>query len=296
MRRTVLIYNPRAGRWRTRARVGRIVAGLRRLGYEPESIETEAPGHATRIARDHAGRGVEVVFAFGGDGTLREVAAGLLGSDTALAPLPGGTVNVVPYAFGLDGGAERAVERLGDATIREIDVGLCGDEPFLMMASGGLDAHVLAHVRSEKKRRFGRLAVAATALRTAGSYAYPESELSLDGETLRGTFFSVSNLPFYGGPFRIAPEARVDDRTLDLVVFAGSGRATLGFALDLARGHHATRDDVMIRRVRRVRWLEGSDVAIQLDGDIQPGLAPPLEIRLAADKLRLLVPRSHQRV
>lgn len=297
-RRSVLIYNPRAGRWRTGSLVGRIVETLRRIGFRAEAVETAAAGHATVLAEEHSRDGVGVVFALGGDGTLREVAAGLLGTGTALAPLPGGTVNVLTHALGLGGNATRAAARFADATTRVIDVGRCGDQPFLMMASAGLDAHVLAHVRSEAKRRLGRFAVAGAALRQARRYGYPTVSIEIGAETLAGSFFSVSNLPFYGGPFRMAPDARMDDGLLDLVVFRGRGaRATLGFALDLARGgRHTLRPDVTVRPVRGVRWLGALEAPIQLDGDVMPTLLPPLDIGLATDRLHLLVPRQGSRV
>ena len=69
--------------------------------HDVQVVETNERGHATRFAQDAAARGLDCVVAFGGDGTLNEVATGLAGSDTALAMLPGGSTNVFVRSLGI---------------------------------------------------------------------------------------------------------------------------------------------------------------------------------------------------
>ena len=120
MRKAVLIYNPRAGRWRAAARLEAIVAALADSGFSSEAVPTEGPGDATRIAGDAVRAGVGVVFSLGGDGTLRETAAGLLGSEAVLAPLPAGTGNIFAKALGVSPDPLRAARALVAARPRPV--------------------------------------------------------------------------------------------------------------------------------------------------------------------------------
>src|SRR6185436_8895899 len=156
--------------------------------------------------------------AFGGDGTAREVAAGLLGTPVALGVLPGGTANLLAMALGLPRDPVRAAAALAGAQVRSFDVGLAGEHPFLMMVSAGLDATVLAALDVELKWRFGEAAIVWQGLQEWWRYSYPDIEVVADGERLSATFAAVANIPFYAGAFRLAPGARPDDRRLELVL------------------------------------------------------------------------------
>ena len=106
------VRNPRAGGAGNQGRLERIRAEFRRAGVEVRETPTEGPGHAAALAREHAAAGAPVVFCWGGDGTLAEAARGLLDTGTALAPLPGGTMNVLAREVGLPRQAPRAVRAL----------------------------------------------------------------------------------------------------------------------------------------------------------------------------------------
>jgi diacylglycerol kinase (ATP) len=289
MRRAALIYNPRSGRQRHAQVLDAILAKLRAGGFEVEPTPTDRPGHATEIAREK-GREVEVVFAFGGDGTMREAAAGLLGSPAALGLIPGGTANVLGLALGLPRDPLAAAAAHASHPARSFDVGLAGKSPFLMMASAGLDATVLTALDTRFKWRFGRAAVLAQGLREWWRYPYPALGLVADGERLEATFAAVSNIPFYGGALRLAPGARFDDGWLDLVLFRGTGRAAaLSFTWDLFRSTHVRRRDVTVKRVREVLFEGPEGAPAQVDGDLcQDRL--PLAVRLSPERLSVLAP------
>lgn len=291
MQPAILIYNPKAGRWRNRGAVDRLAAELASDGPEVEVSATRGPGHASDLARQAAANGAPLAFALGGDGTVREVAAGLLGSETVLGALPGGTTNVVVRALGLPQDALAAARALKNFPAREFDVGLCGDEVFLMQASIGLDAAVMSAVSPRAKRFFGRAAVGLAGLGAWWRYDYPEFELLVDGHAVSATFAAVCNLPLYGGDLRLIPQARPDDGRLDVLLFRGSGRReTLGFGRDLLAGKHLERDDVSVLSAREV-VVTDPDVPLQVDGDVLPNRLGT-EIRLAADRLRILAPST----
>lgn len=290
MRPAALIYNPRSGRQRHAQVLEAILAALRAGGFDAEPTPTSRPGQATELARERAA-GVEVVFAYGGDGTMRETAAGLLGSSAALGVLPGGTSNLLGLALGLPRHPVAAAAALCRLPARPFDVGLAGESPFLMMVSAGLDAALLGALDVQLKWRFGKAAIVAQGLREWWRYSYPGLEVTADGERFEATFAAVSNIPYYAGTFRLAPDARPDDGWLDLVVFRGTGRtATLAFGADVLRAAHVRRTDVAVRRVREVHLAAVAGpaaVAAQVDGDLcQERL--PLSVRLASERLLVL--------
>lgn len=289
MRRAALIYNPTAGRQRHEQGLDAILKALEQGGFEVEPVPTGGPGAATSLARERAGA-VEVVFAFGGDGTVREAAAGLLGTDTALGILPGGTVNLLAMALGLPSDPVRSAALQGRLETRLLDVGLVGEDPFLMMVSAGLDSSVLASLDTRLKWRFGRTAIAWQGLQEWWRYPYPRFEVVADGEPLEASFVSVSNIPYYGGSFALAPGARPHDGRLDLVLFRGLGRReTAGFVFDLLRGAHARRKDFTVRHVREVVLRSPIGAVAQIDGDICEQRLP-ITVRIAPDPLRILCP------
>lgn len=289
MRRSVVIYNPKSGRQVARRLLPAVLGELRAGGFAADGVPTTGPGDATRLARaaaaDH-----EVVFAMGGDGTLREAAVGLLGTGAALGPLPAGTANVLCLAFGLPRDARAAARVLPRCRPQEVDVGLAGGEPFLMMASCGVDAAVMARQNARLKRLLGPGAVMWTALSHLWTYAYPEIELRFGGRTVRARLAVISNVPYYGGAYQLAPRADFRDRRLDLFLFHGrGGTKTFALCLDLARGRHLARRDVEAVTVEAVEILGPPDAPLQIDGDVLAA-SPPLTVGLAPQRLRVLLP------
>ncbi|HEY0510397.1 MAG TPA: diacylglycerol kinase family protein [Thermoanaerobaculia bacterium] len=289
MRRAALIYNPRSGRQRHARVLDDLLAALRGGGFDVEPVPTAFPGQATALARELR-RDSEVVFAFGGDGTAREVAAGLLGGEAALGVLPGGTANLLALALGLPREPVAAAAALRGLPARPFDVGLAGGDPFLMMASAGLDATLLAALNTRLKWLFGKPAILGQALREWWRYPYPALAVTADGEPLEASFVSVSNIPYYAGAFRLAPAARMDDGRFELVIFRGTGRAaTAAFALDVIRSRHLRRRDVEVRRVREVSLTGPAGALAQVDGDVCEERLP-LSVRFAPERLLVLAP------
>lgn len=288
----VLISNPAAGQKDHAKRLAGIERALVAGGWEVAVRSTAGPGHATELARAAAAEGAGAVFAFGGDGTVREVAAGLLGSSVPLGILPGGTVNLLALALGLPRDPVAAAAAVPHLERSPFDVGLAGSTPFLMMVSAGLDAAALSRTRRSWKRWLGEGAVGAQALFEWWRYAYPaltvESTPEVESESREASFAVAANIPFFGGPLRLVPQARPFDGRLDLLTFGGRGRrATLGFAWDAWRGRHLQRPDVAWGKVDAVTFRAPHGVLAQIDGDVCPEPFP-LSIRLGPERLWVL--------
>jgi YegS/Rv2252/BmrU family lipid kinase len=288
--RSALIYNPTAGRQRHAQVLDSILEALGRGGLDVEPVPTGGPGQATGLARDRAAAGADCVIAFGGDGTVREVAAGLLNTDAALGILPGGTVNLLGLSLGLPRDPLEAAKLLPRLRPQALDVGLVNEAPFLMMISAGLDSSVLAALDTRLKWRFGKAAIVWQGLREWWRYPYPRFQILADGEPFEASFVAVSNIPHYGGAYALAPGAQPYDGRLDLVLFQGGGRLeTIGFAADLLRGVHVRRPDVKVRHVQEVVFESPAGAIAQIDGDVCEERLP-LTVRIAPQPLRVMAP------
>ena len=288
MRTAVVIANPYAGRARRQFEFAELVARLHAQGINASLEETTHAGHATELARRAVSGGMELIVACGGDGTLREVAEGMLGFNAVLLPLATGTTNVIAAGLGLGGNPLAVIDRLHRLRECNLKIGLCGDRPFLMQASTGIDAVVMAEVRQDLKQRFGMLAVALTGFRCWLRYGFPEIRVSVDDIEYGCRGAIVFSFPFYAGPYRLAPQVRADDDQLNVLLFTGRGRwAAAGFAIDVARGRHSRRRDVQIMKARRVQFLSPANLPLQIDGDAH-WVSWPVENSLSSPRLRIL--------
>jgi diacylglycerol kinase family enzyme len=125
--------------------------------YDVEAVDTEASEHAIEIGREARDGGYDIVVAFGGDGTLNEVANGLAGTDVPVSVLPGGSTNVVARTLGIPNDVVDATEHLigiaDDFRPRKIDLGRIDGRRFVFACGMGLDAAVVRRVDAHPKMK-----------------------------------------------------------------------------------------------------------------------------------------------
>ena len=163
--KTTVIVNPMAHNLPSRRQLETVDEWLRLRGWQVSWEETRAPGHAIEIASRAADQGLPIVFVCGGDGTLSEAASGLAGSETALAAIPAGTVNIWARETGTPRRALAAVQAILNGERRKMDLGKAGERHFLLMAGYGLDGEITRRVSMGTKRYVGATAYALTAAR-----------------------------------------------------------------------------------------------------------------------------------
>jgi len=290
---TVIIVNPTAHNSPKRARIAEADEWLRANGWTAEWMETAGPGDATRLAAKAAERAVPLLFVCGGDGTLNEAVNGLAGSETALAVIPAGTVNLWAREAGLLKKPVEAVRLAVEGTRRRVDLGRAGSRYFLLMAGYGLDAAVAHRVSHGVKGTLGAAAYALSAVRQAWSYCGSAVTVSMDGErrAMNALMLVAGNTRNYAGLTQITRAAFVDDGRLDLCLYEGRGRwDILWLALLTLLGQHGRSRKVIQRRVDRLELTWETPLLAQLDGEAIP--ESPSEVTVAPGALWVMTPRG----
>jgi diacylglycerol kinase (ATP) len=275
--------------------LGRVVAALANGGHTVRSSPTAGAGTAAGIAREAAAGGADLILAFGGDGTLNEVAEGLIGSPVPIALIPGGTANVLANELGLDKKPEAVARRLGDYKPARIAVGrvyCAGVEPrhFLAMAGVGLDAHIVYHMSAQLKRTWGKLAYWLGGFGTLAR-ELEEFDAWVDGARHRCSFALVTKVRNYGGDLQIARRVSILDDEFEVVLFAGrQSMRYLKYFTGVAFNQIYGMDGVTILRTRKACFhpTDGERVYVQIDGEYAGRL--PCEVETVPDALTLLVP------
>ena len=266
-------------------------AAAEERGWESWFAPTSDAENGLALTRRAVAAGASLVFAAGGDGTVRACAEALAGTDVPLAIVPLGTANLTARALGLPTQADRAVDvgfggrdrridlaridgaRIGGTRHGGISAGGmgAGGMRFAAMAGIGLDAAVVGAARERLKRRFGWVAYAVTGA-TKLSLPACDFTVRLDGvEPLRrrARCVVVANAGLLPGGFTLLPGARLDDGLLDVGILAPSGAwgwvRVAGRVL--ARGR---RQDRSLERfqARRVQISADTDLPRQVDGEI----------------------------
>ncbi|MDQ3870053.1 MAG: diacylglycerol kinase family lipid kinase [Chloroflexota bacterium] len=284
-RRMLVIVNPYATT--VSDRLKNLVVYALGSRYAVEAVDTEKRGHATQICREAASEGYDVVVAFGGDGTVNEAANGLVGSDTPLTCLPGGSTNVWCRSIGIPNDVVDATEHLlrlaDDFRPRRVDLGRANGRHFVFSSGVGLDASVVERVDAHpyRKARFGPWYYTLAAVGTfTRRYLLrpPHVRIQAGGRTLEAVTVIVQNsdpFTYFGSrPIRVCEGAGLDTGTLSLTALR---RATVlelptlvprlfsGRARTVVRHRHVEG----LRRLSEalVEGVGGLPFPVQVDGD-----------------------------
>jgi diacylglycerol kinase family enzyme len=273
--------------------------------HDVQVVETNRRGHATRFAQDAARRGLDVVVAFGGDGTLNEVATGVAGSETALGVLPGGSTNVFARTLGMPNDPAAAVKGLVAAldaeNLKPIGLGNCNGRYFCFHTGVGYDAAVVRTVerRAALKRYLGHPLFVGAALQTwAFGYGRKRPHFSVrigEAAPIEGYFSIVMNTnpyTFLGKkPLNLSPAANLD-AGLSVITFTSLSAPTLlgslGKAL-LRNGIEENKHVVVRENVPMLSIENDRPFPFQLDGDYL-GETNELQFTHVPNAVRLVTP------
>src|SRR5262249_22278368 len=222
-----VLINPRSGGAKpgmAERRAAIALNAVERHGDNAEVFITERAGHAKQLAKAAARRGARLVLAWGGDGTINEVASALAFDEkTPFGIVPAGSGNGLATELGISRDPDRAIASALQAEPRLIDVGELDGHLFVNVAGIGFDAHIAAQFNDAKNVRRGFVSYARLTGRALISYAPADYRITVDASdcpriVTRAVLVTIANGAQYGNNARIAPHARFDDGLLDLVV------------------------------------------------------------------------------
>lgn len=308
-KRMLLIVNPYATT--VSSRLKNLVVYALQGRYEVEVVDTEAQNHATEIGREVRDHGYDVVVAFGGDGTLNEVANGLAGTDVPVSVLPGGSTNVVCRTLGIPNDVVDATEHLlamvDEWQPRKIDLGKADGRHFVFSCGSGIDATVVKRVDAHPRMKsmagpyyFSWAAVSAfyrsylvnpvrMRLRVEGDEAEGVTALAQNSDPF--TYFSNS-------PIRVCEGVAIDDGTLAVGVLKRA--ATRDMPTLIARLFSARKPAARHRQIEHFPGIAEATLTslsetkdgilrpfpVQVDGDY---IGEKTELRLAVEPGALTV-------
>ncbi|MCF2941043.1 diacylglycerol kinase [Paenibacillus alkaliterrae] len=295
IKRARLIYNPTSGREEMRKRLPDILQRLERGGIETSCHMTIGEGDATIAAAEASERGYDLIIAAGGDGTLYEVINGLTGKPNRppLGILPVGTTNDFARAMGIPKAWEYAVDLIIQQYTRPIDVGKANERYFINIAGGGSLTELTYDVPSKLKTMIGQLAYYMKGLEKMTRLRPTELTFQAAGV---GEFhdefmlFLICNSNSVGGFERLAPDSKLDDGLLDVILIRKCNLPEFIKLVTLAlRGEHLNDPHVIHFRTNELKVTTPDYVQINLDGEYG-GVLPcrfsvlPSHLRIFADE------------
>ncbi len=293
-----LIFNPRAGQklglTTNAAGADAVEAALTAGGVPFEPFPTERARHATELAREAVANGRELLIAAGGDGTVSEVAQALVGTDATLGVMPLGSVMNVARTLCIPRDLDAAARTIREGRVLPMDVGRLDGTYFLEGAGVGLDAALFGYFdRLESGARpQGVLRGAVRFLRGLGA---PRLAIVADGRRrlVRAPMVSISNGPYIGAAYTVAPDARVDDGFLDVVVYREATilRVLVHMAAIAGGRHRPTPTDVLSLRVRSISVETPRRRPLPVHADGTPIGVTPARCEVVPAGLRVIVGR-----
>jgi YegS/Rv2252/BmrU family lipid kinase len=292
-RRIHVVINPASGRPKP------ILHYLNRI-FKQAEIDwdislTKERGDAERFARQAVENGVDVVAAYGGDGTVMEVAQGLLGSPVPLAILPGGSANLMSVELGIPKELEKAATIAADpeSPTRQVDVGLAGENYFLLRVGTGFAARKVAYADRSIKNRFGVLAYSVAAVKSLKDTKSAHYHITLDGKQVETDAVTclidnAGNMGIQG--FQPAKEIRVDDGWLDVLLLGSKGLVNL-----VTSGPsllEADKSETVIEhwQARQITIAVDPPQPVQVDGEMVGDT--PVSAEVLPGALKVIVPKS----
>jgi len=268
---------------------------FKEAGVDYELLITKDAGDGRRLAQEAVGKGASVVAAYGGDGTVIEVASGLIDTHVPLAILPGGTGNMMAKAFGipLDFTQACALIAENNAALRKVSLARIDDGYFFQLAGIGLEAKMVEGADREAKDRMGILAYGVAALQALANPETSHYHIDLDGESVEidGVTCLISIVANLGFPRLSQALGSLDHpEELDIVVLERADMSTfLAVMATTATGAPPSLDTIHHWHSRHVTVAADPPQGVQADGEFL-GEKGRLEVTMLYNAIEILVP------
>ncbi len=294
-RSACLIFNPCSGKGDPEAELKQIFSLL-----EPEiklDIHYTKPDlDPSQLAHEPIARGVDLVIASGGDGTVSAVAEALMGTEIPLGVIPRGTANAFASALGIPTNISGACQTILSGLIRAIDGATCNGKPCILLTGVGWEAETVEQADREAKNWFGAMAYLVAGIEKLWEIQSFNVELEMDGEIskLRAIAVTVANAApatsvLAQGPGGVIP----DDGLLDVTILSTQTEiSTLGAVSSLMtgalRGVASQHNDVLYLRTNRIKVTTNPPQKVTVDGELRG--TTPIEVECIPLSLNVMVP------
>lgn len=286
----VFVINPKSGVDREKAIQQTIDSTLDMNQYSYEIAHTQYAKHGTALAKEAAAKNAHAVVAVGGDGSVNDIMAGLIGTQTALAILPKGSGNGTARTLGIPLEMQKAIEVINGGNSIMMDIGFANNKPFIINAGVAFDA--LIADRFSKSKRRGFIAYSWLVTKHLWTYKEPTWNVTIDGKEYKERAFiiSVANAKQFGYNFQIAPEADWTDGTFDVVIIKKFPKILGGLLVMRAMNGTITKSPY-------VKHIRGKNITIshpelsmmQADGDAF-SCEPKINFRIEQGLQKVIVP------
>ena len=288
MKNIAFIVNPISGT-KAKNRVAKLIRELLDLQqFAPTVVVTEYAGHATQLAQQFAMEDYYAVVAVGGDGTINEVASGLIGTATALGIVPNGSGNGFARHLDISTRMNRAIEMLNSSEVINVDYGLVNNLPFFSTCGVGFDA-IVAQDFSDSSRGFK--GYVQSIFKDLFQYKPETYHLKGEGIDMTTTAFLVNfaNAGQWGYDAYIAPKASVQDGWLDVAIVSEFPMtAAAGLALSLFTKNIDEKLHMNTIRAKELTLTRTSEGPMHIDGT--PVMMPAeLHVKIVEEGLKVLV-------
>lgn len=291
-KRLQVILNPASGQ--DQAMLGPMNSIFQQAGIDWDISITKQAGDARRLAQEAAAAGADVVGVYGGDGTVMEVASGLIGSGVPLAIFPGGTANVMSLELGIPSDLAEAVALVcsDEYLVRDVDMGQVGEGFFILRIGIGIEADMVIGADREAKDRLGWLAYVLSGLQALRDPQVVRYTLTLDGMRVetKGLTCIVANAGNLGlSGFSLAQAIDISDGLLDVIVIR---QADLGSLLSLAAGVVMGAEVPAPLEHWQAREITvAADPSQSIEGDGEDIGQTPVEVKIIPRAVRIIVPK-----
>ena len=284
-KKSLFVVNPVSAAGKTGGMWPEIEKELHSLGLDFDHRLTEAPGHATDLAREGVAQGYEMVVAVGGDGTVNEVVNGLMAPGGTRAQATLGVVitgrgSDFARTIGVPSDYGEACVRLAGERTMTVDLGLVEFQSeegrrtryFVNVGGGGFDGEVAHRANRTPNFMGGTIPYLTSLVTTLFAYRNKAVELTLDDqEPIRMVVNSVvvANCQYFGGGMRVAPDADPNDGLFDVIVIGDIDK--IEFLMTVPKvydGTHITHPQVDTYRAKRVEVRSEQDLLLQVEGEV----------------------------
>ena len=274
MKKIKMIINPSSGRQTFQKKIDAISIGLLDRGFLVSRYYTEKKHDAEDETIKSCGEDWDIIIACGGDGTVNEVANGIVRGNRKIpvAILSSGTVNDFSTLLRMPSYPETFFDMIENGVTRDVDLGKAGENYFANVAAGGFLANIPHQVSSESKTALGRIAYYVEGIKELPRVGFSpkkvrivSKEHTLDEEIV---MFLITNTSSIGGFKKFAPFAEIEDGLLDCLIIKKSDFPSIvSIFLNLRSGKHINHPNVLYFKTKDIYIESDEEIQIDIDGD-----------------------------